>query len=376
MLKMAAPTPRPRTALFIAPLPPPITGHALACQALYDDLQELGYRVKVVNLSKNSFKQGFSSSFGRVFEILWAIIKTAVHARTADKIYFTPVESIAGNLKDLGIYAVLGGRLGVTYIHLHGGAGMRRLLSNEHPWLLRMNAFFLRRISGAIVLGGRLSSVYAGIVAPERIRVVKNFAPDESFIDRPGLFRKLRDESKVRVLYLSNLLPGKGYLELVAAIKMLDAEQAACFHFDFAGGFESEQFKAEFMAEISGLGNVIYHGVVHGERKRSLLCEAHVFCLPTYYPYEGQPISILEAYASGCMVLTTDHSGIFDVFTPDVNGLQVEKMAPQSIRDGLLAAMQDRKKLCGYAIRNYREALVSYKLRIHLHNLRAAMALA
>lgn len=40
---------------------------------------------------------------------------------------------------------------------------------------------------------------------------------------------------------------------------------------------------------------VTYHGIVGGEAKRRLLKECYIFALPTRYPNEGQPISILEA---------------------------------------------------------------------------------
>ena len=72
-----------------------------------------------------------------------------------------------------------------------------------------------------------------------------------------------------------------------------------------------------------------------GEKKRRLFAEAHVFCLPTYYSYyEGQPISILEAYASGCVVITTDHGGICDIFKDKINGFRVEKRSCLSIKKG------------------------------------------
>ena len=96
--------------------------------------------------------------------------------------------------------------------------------------------------------------------------------------------------------------------------------------------------------------------------RRSLFAAAHVFCLPTYYPYEGQPLSILEAYASGCVVVTTNHSGIRDVFKPEENGYEVEKKSAESIAQVLtkIAAAPAMLMMCGIAEHNNSIARADY----------------
>lgn len=54
--------------IFIAPLPPPITGHSLASKVLHDELLK-NHKVDVVNLSKDSFASGMSS-FARIIQII------------------------------------------------------------------------------------------------------------------------------------------------------------------------------------------------------------------------------------------------------------------------------------------------------------------
>jgi glycosyltransferase involved in cell wall biosynthesis len=246
---------------------------------------------------------------------------------------------------------------------------MRKLLVNRTDWIGRLNYFFLHRIAGVIVLGERLVSIFDGYVEPERIRVVKNFAADNLFLDERLITDKWSGSSGLRVLFLSNLLEGKGHLELLMAIKKLSPEMRSRFCFDFAGGFESSVDESRFKSEISDLPGVTYHGVVHGEAKQSLLSQAHIFCLPTFYPYEGQPISILEAYASGCVVLTTDHSGIFDIFTPDKNGWEVQPRSPQSIVEALKSLASARVEAKEIAFHNRREADLLYTRQAHLHAL-------
>ncbi len=358
--------------LFIGPLPEPTTGQSLACKVLLDALRET-HDVNVVDLRKESFRQGANSA-SRVLEIAGAVTKVRRGQANTDIIYLTISESVAGNLKDLAFYLVSWRRLNRMVVHLHGGAGMRQLLAGKIPGLAALNRFFLRKLGGIIVLGERLADMYAPIVPPDRIALVENFAPDVLFRTDQEIEANFTDETELRILFLSNLLPGKGHQELLQAIKMLDPAEQSGMTFDFAGGFEDAASEQAFVAAIKGYENVHYHGVVGGERKRDLLARAHLFCLPTYYPYEGQPISILEAYASGTAVLTTDHAGIFDVFTPEENGLAVDQQSPTSIVAALRRARAQRETLRRIALGNAALARNRYREQHYIARMAAAFA--
>lgn len=103
---------------------------------------------------------------------------------------------------------------------------------------------------------------------------------------------------------------------------------------DVAGAIEPE-IKSKVERYFSELGDAVtYHGVVKGKKKKNLLLRNYVFCLPTYYPNEGQPISILEAMANGCAIVTTDHGGIKDIVSNSY-GVFVEKENSRSIAHGI-----------------------------------------
>lgn len=361
--------------LFIAPFPPPTTGQSIACQALFNDLVKCELDVCVVNSSKQSFKSG-ANSLGRLGEVVWSFSKIIAARQGAQIIYFNVSESIAGNIKDLLIFVCLLGHLDRTFIHLHGGAGMRLLLSSKHPLICFVNGIFLKRLGGVIVLGERLSSIYIKHIPQKRIHVVKNFAPDESFIDRVKLRQKLENENvPLRILFLSNLLSTKGYLDLKAAVNLLPQNVIQGIEVNFAGGFESEADETCFLEDIRDLPQVHYHGTVHGREKKQLLMDSHVFCLPTFYQFEGQPISILEAYAAGCAVLTTNHSGIFDIFEPGRNGLEVAKRKPESIAAAIIELFFHRHMLRKFCILNAREARREYRSQKHLSQIRSVLNL-
>ena len=75
--------------------------------------------------------------------------------------------------------------------------------------------------------------------------------------------------------------------------------------------------------------------------------------MPSYYHVpEGQPISILEAYASGCVVITTDHGGIKDIFRNNVNGFEVKKGSSISIKSTLVSKLNQSTSLLDIALAN------------------------
>ena len=53
-----------------------------------------------------------------------------------------------------------------------------------------------------------------------------------------------------------------------------------------------------------------YDGPITGRRKAEAFEWAEVFVLPSRYPFEGQPLSLLEAMSAGSRSVSTDHSGI------------------------------------------------------------------
>ena len=345
--------------LFIGPLPEPITGHSLACQVFLDELVKQN-RVEVVNLTKRSFKQGISS-LSRISEVLGMVWQIWKKKSACDVIYFTISESYAGNLKDLMIYLACFKQLSRMAIHLHGGAGMRKILLGKGWFFRYLNQFFLRQIGAVIVLGQRHVDLYSGTVARERIHIVPNFAEDRLFSNTESINRKFQQVKPLRILFLSNLLPGKGHIELLDAFNALNEPAKAAVELNFAGGFEDEEQRSAFLNQIAGVPQVHYHGIVRGEKKQQLFAEAHVFCLPTYYPYEGQPISILEAYAAGCVVVTTDHSGIFDIFSDGINGYAVKKKSAQSLKLIIEKMIANPLDLHNKALTNFNAANLYYK---------------
>lgn len=360
-----------RRLLFVGPLPEPVTGQSLACKVLLKDL-ERDHHVDVIDLNRE-FSGKRKGVLSHVRRVLGNIGRMRALRLSADVIYYNNVESLAGNIKDLAFYLAMLDRMDRAVVHLHGGAGMRRIMAGRYPLLARLNRFFLRRAAAMVVLGPRLVDIYAPHLEAGRIRTAANFAEDRWFADDAAIRAKFASLRPIRLLFLSNHLPGKGHLELAHAFLRLQPGLRARFRLDFAGGFDEPEAQAAFLDLISPAPEARWHGVVKGQAKQALLDAAHVFCLPTYYPYEGQPISILEAYAAGAAVITTDHSGIFDTFEDGVNGWAVKKQSVESLEARLRAIVADPSVLEPIGLTNASTARATYRVEHFVSRMRAIL---
>ncbi|WP_306534121.1 glycosyltransferase family 4 protein [Geobacter sp.] len=348
--------------LYIAPLPPPVTGQSLAARRFLEDLKGR-HEVKVINLSKEGFKQGVDS-FGRIFEVMGVLCEVWWHRHAVDAVYLTISESVAGNIKDLLIYLACFRKLDRMLIHLHGGS-LKKVLFNRSRMIRGLNAFFIRRLFGAVILGRSHLDIFEGMLERGRIHIVPNFADEALFLAEEEVPRKFSSFAPLRILFMSNLISGKGYDLLLEAYLGLDASLRQKLTLDFAGGFEAEADKQRFLDRIHFEEGVNYHGVVGDDQKLELLHKAHLFCLPTSL-HEGQPISILEAYASGCAVITTAMGGIPDIFSDSVNGFVVGKESAASLRGALEEVLRNPDLLLPIAVHNRK--LAGEEFRVGKYN--------
>lgn len=352
--------------LFIAPLPPPITGHALAAKVILEDLSKR-HRVHVVNLSKNP-SPDCKAVIRRVFEVVKILGQVWRKRRGADIIYLTISESFVGNIKDLIIYLLCIRSLSRMYIHLHGGS-IKKHVFDRYILLGFINRTFIANLAGVIVSGQSHLHIFDDVVRRTKMHVIPNFAEDHLFASEREIVEKFAAVQPVRILYLSSLQRKKGYRELVEAYLKLDESLKRSIRIDFAGRFDSEDEQKRFLGRISGAGQIYYHGVVDEAKKRVLFSQAHIFCLPSRL-LEGQPISILEAYASGCVVLTTCKPGILDIFRDAVNGFEVGEGSTEALVSAIEHVAAHRGRLLDIAIANRAIATENYRTSTYIARLR------
>ena len=343
--------------LYIAPVSPPITGQSIAANVLLDYLT-MSENVNVVDLSLASTNDG-RFTWVRAFEVLKILYLIRKSLHSADFIYLTISESMAGNLKDLLIYLVCRKKLDKVYIQLHGGS-IKKEVFDRYPFLKKLNELAIKKMAGVFVSGESHMSIFSSMVESSRLHIVGNFAEDYLFVDEKVIKKKFLKISTLKIIYISGMTSGKGYLSLLKAYQALDDNSRNLVEIDFAGKFDTAEEEGKFTQEIEFDPRLRYHGVVDDENKRRLFAKAHVFCLPTTF-LEGQPISILEAYASGCVVLTTGQPGILDIFSGGINGYEISKNDHLSIKSLIEKLIVISDNLIDIALNNSRTATSNYR---------------
>ena len=97
--------------------------------------------------------------------------------------------------------------------------------------------------------------------------------------------------------------------------------------------------EAEFKQIVAqpGMADIVhYFGFVSGDQKNQLLREADLFCFPTYFQNENQPVNLIEAMAFGLPILTTRWRSLPELFPADYPGL-VNIRSPEQIANVMLA---------------------------------------
>ena len=231
----------------------------------------------------------------------------------------------------------------------------------------------MKQVDLSIVLS-RYNRADAEKLFSQRIRVVSNGIPDPCprFEEEVLPRRKARfaarqklmggqsltvedlkdtgdDPHLFKVLYLAHCTREKGLFDALAAAalarkRLAERQAPVSLRLLVTGGFVTAEEQAEFkriMARPVFAEMVQYFGFVSGDQKNQLLRDADLFCFPTYFQNENQPVNLIEAMAFGLPILTTRWRSLPELFPADYPGL-VNVRSPEQVAEVMLALMTTR----------------------------------
>lgn len=182
-----------------------------------------------------------------------------------------------------------------------------------------------------------------------RVHIVPN-ASNISVASEDEVRAKHTGIGPISILHLGSLIESKGFAELIDAIPLLEQHisvvvcgrpTASRYDKRFPSTAEQIEWLLDRQDHLPQFRWV--NGAV-GEEKVELFRNAHLFVLPTYYPVEAQPLVLLEAIASGCVVVTTN-VGEIPFMIDSSCGLILTDTSPHHIAETInqLSADSDRR---------------------------------
>lgn len=351
-----------KSVCIIGQFPPPIHGLSKAIETLYNSHLKEKYSFNKIDITNNK----------RILRNLWKILMSHNNLY-----YFTISQTKGGNWRDLLILKLIACKKRKCIIHLHGGY-YRQLIEKDCKGIQRrLNYSIMKKVDGCIVLGNMLRSIFKNIIDDSKIFIVPNCVDNEYLLPQTFIERKINDiedSNIIHILYLSNFIESKGFKDVLNLALIAKNKSQHNLQFHFAGKFfkdEDHSFTQKFIQQNQLQEYVTFHGVVSGKSKKELLQQCHIFILPTRYPNEGQPISILEAMGNAMSIITTNHAGIPDITKNGVNGLVVDKnnINLNDIYNYILYLNQHRSILKDIANINYQTAITQYTEAQYISNL-------
>jgi glycosyltransferase involved in cell wall biosynthesis len=326
--------------IFVGQLPPIITGQSLVTLEVLDILKKNSFKVHLIRLNnKSTFK--IFPKLGIFINYLSLILKFATIAIRKRKIAYLPGARSKSGLVRTAILVVISKLFNnKIIIHFHCG-DYDQFLSSEHYLWRKLAILVFSKVDNFILLGSGLK---------EGFRVLGD-AEDKTFIIPNGIslasniLKNTSEEKLKKLLFLSNMIESKGYLDIIEALRLLKEKYfIEDFHCDFCGEFlmsddtfnfdDIEVAERHFFQKIQEykLGsNVSYRGLVKGFEKQAILAKSGIFILPTYYHSEAQPLSILEAMSAGLIVISTNYRAISDMVINDQTGIIVSPKSPEEL---------------------------------------------
>jgi glycosyltransferase involved in cell wall biosynthesis len=352
------------------------SGQAMMFDALVDFLQTKNFSVSVIDLtSKYTNIHVGKFSFKRTLEYLSIILGSLklFFSCRGGLLYITTAQTKAGFLRDM-VFVNLASFFNYKILMQQFGSNFESFYNGLSPFLKNVVRRTFNK-GDCIVVEGELSKQQFSMLDDYARKVVPitNGLPEKNLLssDKGKTYSK---GQTFNLIYLSYMIESKGYWDVLKAIRILVQEHKKNIHCVFAGAFkhsvDAEMHTNElgaakafhqYIVDNNLQQHITYYEGLMGEAKARAFLNANVFLLPSYFKFEGQPVSILEAMAYGAVPVVTNYRMIPNMVTNDV-GLFVEPKSPEQIAEKVLFLMENPDAYATYSQACVDRFLANYTL--------------
>lgn len=324
--------------LVIGPTPPPHNGMTQATLNLISSRLKDRYEFVLLDTSD---RRGLSNIGKLDLRNVWLALAHGanflmlVFTQAPNAILVPISQDRLGLLRDL-LFLIPARILHQTVIVALHGSAFQSYYESESRWMRALLRFGLEKTAVAIVLGESLRRLFFGILPNERVVVVPNG------LDGRALFGNGAMHSSSKVLFLSTLMPEKGYMYVIEAASQV-LEKMPHARFIFAGEvFDRKSFEtAQAYVRANALTDKIqFVGPLTGQAKLDAFHHAAIFVFPPICP-EGHPFVILEAMAAGLPIVTTNQGAIAETIQDGLNGFIVPPRDANALAEKIVILLQN-----------------------------------
>ncbi len=329
-------------AIFFCYFPPPYNGQSVGTEAFYQLLRgDLNLdRIDIADPWRDERDLGqFGIRYTKFFSGKLRELRDVLASGTYDTLYVVLASSVLGHLRDVAILRSARPHVKRIVAHVHSG-NFHELF--QRRWYKPLSNSVHRNVDTFLFSSTGLRELSLPYLNGSDARVVPNMVDEAVRFSHEEAISKVarrRTREQFRVVYISNMVPTKGFEDLADALGILHAKNYRQIEAHFVGGWSAGISETAFRERLIDLGidewTHVHGSVMDRKRIRDFLANADAFVLPTYYPIEAQPFAIVEALNSATPVVATRHASIPDYVFDGTNGYLVEKRTPVEIANAL-----------------------------------------
>lgn len=344
------------TILFTCRFPPPHTGQTIGSKLTFD-LVNTHFKCDYFPII-HSAPVGRAGKF-RLLGVLHtfknlSLLTQLIFTKRYDIIYFVPGCSTYGHLRDIALLFIVSTFIKpcpIIIAHVRCG-NFAELFQKKS--LVLLNNYFIGTVTKFIFLSLHLSLCSASNIPDNKRVIIHNPIDDEIVFSNEDCSNKIQDRQARRMLnlfFISNMIVSKGYLDFARALNLLP--RSLRWHAHFVGAwkenFECNKFETYLRQNSLESRTTIYGKITDRKTIKEMLKKADIFILPTYYPIEAQPRSIIEAMNAATPIISTRHASIPEYVKQGYNGYLVSYRSPTEIAEAIIT-LSDPEKWTKFAL--------------------------
>jgi glycosyltransferase involved in cell wall biosynthesis len=324
------------------------TGANIGNGVTYDLLKEY-FDITVIDTGSNDFNPYeksfkhflYNISILKTYFLKYRLLYKTINAQQFDYLYFLPVSSLGGHFRDIVTVWICRSKVNKIVGHIRNGNFYEVY---NRKWHLYFTKRFIESVDAFIFLSEELKRKAEHFLPASKTFVAFNPIDEEIICSVEEVNKKISEKKgsrdKLIILYLSNMIASKGYMDVAKAADILKKTNDINFTIHFIGRWNNkndEKVMLDYIEENGLTEDIILHGKITDRQiiKKQLL-QSDLFILPTYYPVEAQPRSIIEAINAATPVIATNHASIPEMIENGKDGIIVNKQNPGEIAQAIL----------------------------------------